>query len=258
MPNNPHMSINHTKNLGQIRQLAASHIARLQGRPLVLLDADHTLAPMDASKTFFKEAGWSIKVMIANFDRYGYEPRSFEIHRRIHWPEGGDFARRCAEAANAIRLTAGVKRFLGEATRKAHVVVLTGGLSPVWQNVLGAAGFPEIPVYGTVEAAPSPVFSSAGKGAFAAALAPFAPWSVAIGDSEIETDMMLNCDHAVVVTRRCKKTQELNPRLIQAVRRHPLLWNTSHDDQRHPDLPYSAWEDLFAHLEAKHSLHHAA
>lgn len=251
------MSINHTKNLEQIRQLAVSHIARLQGRPLVLLDADHTLAPVDASKTFFKEAGWPANVMIANFNRYGYETRSFEIHRRIHWPEGADFARRCDATAKAIQLSSRMKHFLGEATRKAHVVVLTGGLSPVWRRVLGEAGFPEIPVYGTVEAEPSPVFSSAGKGAFASALAPFALWSVAIGDSEIETDMMLNCDHAVVVTRRCKKTQELNPQLIQAVRRHPLLWSTSHDDQRHPDLPFSAWEELFAHLEAKHHRHAA-
>ncbi len=258
MPNNLHMRINHASNLGKIRELAVSHIARLQSRPLILLDADHTLAPVDASKTFFKEAGWPTKVMVANFDRYGYEPRSFEIHRRIHWPEGADFAQRCGAAAKAIQLSPGVKQFLGQATRKAHVVVLTGGLSPVWKQVLGEAGFPEIPVYGTVEAEPSPVFSSAGKGAFAAALAPFAPWSVAIGDSEIETDMMLSCDHAVVVTRRCKKTQELNPRLIQAVRRHPLLWSTSHDDQRHPNLPFSAWEDLFAHLEAKHYHHHAA
>ena len=125
-------------------------------------------------------------------------------------------------------------------------------------QTLKEAGFPEIPVYGTVEAEPSPVFSSAGKGAFAAALAPFASWSVAIGDSEIETDMMHNCEHAVVVTRRCKKSQELNPRLIQAVRNHPLLWCTSHDDQRHSDLPFSAWEDLFTHLETKHHQRHAA
>ena len=229
------MKISHTSNLGQIRELAISHVERLQGRPLILLDADHTLAPVDASKTFFKEAGWSNQVMIANFDRYGYEPRSFEIHRRIHWPESREFEQRCAAAAKAIKLSHAVKRFLGEATRKAHVVVLTGGLSPVWSRVLGEAGFPEIPVSGTVETDPSPVFSSAGKGAFAKALAPFAPWSVAIGDSEIETDMMLNCTHAVIVTRRCNKSQELNPRLIQAVRRHPLLWNTSHDEQRHPD-----------------------
>ncbi len=251
------MRISHTSNLGKIRKLAVSHIARLQGRPLILLDADHTLAPVDASKTFFKEAGWSNKVMIANFDRYGYGPRSFEIHRRIHWPESREFEQRCAAAAKAIKLSLTVKHFLGEATRKAHVVVLTGGLSPVWSRVLGEAGFPEIPVYGTVEAEPSLVFSSAGKGAFAATLAPFASWSVAIGDSEIETDMMLSCAHAVIVTRRCNKSQELNPQLIQAVRRHPLLWCTSHDDQRHPDLPFSAWEDLFAHLETKHHRHAA-
>lgn len=252
------MRISHTSNLGKIRELAISHIARLQGRPLVLLDADHTLAPVDASKTFFKEAGWSNQVMIANFDRYGYEPRSFEIHRRIHWPESRDFEQRCATAAKAIKLSHAVKRFLAEATRKAHVVVLTGGLSPVWSRVLTEAGFPEIPVYGTVEAAPSLLFTSAGKGAFAAALAPFASWSVAIGDSEIETDMMLNCEHAVVVTRLCKKSQQLNPRLIQAVRHHPQLWCTSHDDQRHADLPFSAWEDLFTHLETKHQHRHAA
>lgn len=258
MPNHPTMSIHHTQNLDRIRELAVSHISRLQGRPLVLLDADHTLAPVDASKTFFKEAGWSNKVMIANFDRYGYEPRSFEIHRRIHWPESGEFKDRCAAAAQAIKIAPAVKGFLEEATKKAHVVVLTGGLSPVWSKVLERAGFPGIPVYGTVEAAPSLVFSSAGKGAFAATLAPHASWSVAIGDSEIETEMMLNCDHGVIVTRRCKKTQALNPRLIQAVGHHPLLWCTSHDDQRHPALPFSAWENLFAHLETKHQKTHAA
>lgn len=252
------MRTNPSLNLEKIRTLASSHIPLLRGRPLVLLDADHTLAPVDASKTFFKEAGWSTKVMIANFDRYGYEPRSFEIHRRIHWPESAEFGRRCAAAARAIRLSAQVKTFLREASRNAYVVVLTGGLSPVWRLVLAEAGFPDIPVHGTVEAEATPSFSSEGKGAFAKVLAPLAPWSVAIGDSEIETDMMLNCSHAVVVARRCKKTKALNPRLMPAVRRHPLLWNTSHGDDCHPDLPFAAWYDLFAHLETKHHSRHAA
>jgi hypothetical protein len=258
MPKVPDMQNDPDQNLLTIRKLASEHIAHLGGRPLVLLDADHTLAPIDASKTFFKEAGWSTKVMIANFDRYGYEPRSFDIHRRIHWPKSAEFEARCDAAAKVIKLSQGMQYFLGEATRKAYVVVLTGGLSPVWRRVLANAGFPGIPVHGTVEAEPSPVFSSAGKGAFARTLAPFALWSVAIGDSEIETKMMLNCSHAVVVARQCKKTKALNPKLIQEVGHHPSLWNTSHDHQHHPGLPFSAWEDLFAHLETKNSHHHAA
>mgnify|MGYP006271528863 CR=1 FL=1 len=252
------MRTNLTQNARNIRELASTHIAKLDGRPLILLDADHTLAPVDASKTFFKEAGWSNNVMIANFDRYGYETRSFEIHRRIHWPESDEFHQRCAKAAAAIRLSLGVKTFLKQATRKAYVIVLTGGLSPVWKRVLIEAGFPEIPVYGSVEASPSPVFSSEGKGAFAATLAPHAVWSAAIGDSEIETDMMLNCTQAVIVARRCKKTDQLNPNLAASVRHHPLLWNTTHGELRHADLPFAPWENLFHHLEANHHTPHAA
>lgn len=258
MPKTPNMQTTLEHNILRIQKLASSHITSLQGRPLILLDADHTLAPVDASKTFFKEANWSTEVMIANFDRYGYEHRSFEIHRRIHWPESSGFHQRCAKAAATIRLSLGVKRFLHEATRKAHVIVLTGGLSPVWKRVLVDAGFPEIPVYGSVEAAPSPVFSSKGKGAFAATLAPHATWSAAIGDSEIETDMMLNCTQAVIVARRCKKTALLNPQLMASVQHHPQLRNTSHDGVRHADLPFSPWEDLFPHLEATHRNSHAA
>jgi hypothetical protein len=258
MPKPLTMRTNRENNLAAIRSLADAHVALLQGRPLVLLDADHTLAPIDASKTFFKEAGWSTDVMIKNFDRYGYEPRSFEIHRRIHWPEAPQFGRRCVAAANAIQLSPAMIAFLKEATGKAYVVVLTGGLSPVWRRVLEQAGFPGIPVHGSVEAEHSPVFSSEGKGAFAQALAKHAKWSVAIGDSEIETDMMLNCQHAVVVARRCKKTNELNPRLLESVRRHPLLWSTSHDHQRHQDLPFSPWDELFPHLETIHRNRHAA
>lgn len=146
MPKVPDMQNDLDQNLLTIRSLASEHIAHLGGRPLILLDADHTLAPIDASKTFFKEAGWSTKVMIANFDRYGYEPRSFDIHRRIHWPKSAEFEARCDAAAKVIKLSQGMQYFLGEATRKAYIVVLTGGLSPVWRRVLAKAGFPGIPV----------------------------------------------------------------------------------------------------------------
>jgi len=246
------------ENVRQITALAQTHCGVIRGRPLILMDADHTLAPQDASKTFFKVHQWSTDAMINNFDKNGYNHQSFAIHRAIHLPDDPEFSARCERTAEAIELSTGVCSFLESCSKSAYLVVLTGGVAPVWKRVLEKAGFGHIPVHGTVQSGPSLAFSSEGKGAFAKTLAPFAPWSAAIGDSEIESQMMNHSTHGVVVARFCKKRQGLNPQLRQETLGHPRLIQTSHNHLRHDDLIHVPWEFLFPYLSNLNQNCHAA
>jgi len=229
-----------------IKSLAAKYIPNTSGRPLVLSDADHTLAPKDGSKMFFLAGGLDEADMCKNFDKNGYTKESLLRHRELHLVVGRHFEEISQRAAKLIDLSDEVVNFFRQASQSSTVIVLTGGVPLVWSNVLKNHGLESIAVHGTVRPDGYEIFEANGKGIFARELTPCASWSLAIGDSQVETQMMRASTIAAIVARKCKKTGQLNPELLSEVSSHPRLIQVTHKTEiKHENIRLIPWETLF-------------
>jgi len=233
------------EEINAIRALAAGYASSTKGRPLVLSDADHTLAPKDGSKMFFLAGGLNEEDMCRNFDQNGYTKASLLRHRDLHLAVGRHFEEIAERAAKLIDLSDDVVAFFRAASKLCTTIVLTGGVPLVWSHVLRNHGLTDVSIHGTVRPEGYEIFEANGKGIFARELAPHSAWSLAIGDSQVETQMMKASTVAAMVARRCKKTGLLNPELSCEIAGHPNIIQVTHKpDVKHEGIKLVAWRNL--------------
>lgn len=215
-------------------------LARVEGRPVVLVDGDRTLSPDDTSRTFAARAGIDPMLVKRRFQRDGYVFDAFRYHAALHIALGEEaFARLAPEIAAEAPLYPGAIDGLRSLSDRAEVFVVSAGIPAIWRAILERHGLGGVKVIGGIDPAQPYVFGRAEKGLVARLLYQVAGATLAIGDSDVDTEMLLAADRAVVVVNH-----HLNADLLPHLTAHRALWQIPQGGWIHPGVPHISFEGL--------------
>lgn len=221
------------------------HLARVEGRPVVLVDGDRTLSPDDTSRTFAARAGIDPMLVKRRFQRDGYVFDAFRYHAALHIALGEEaFARLAPEIAAEAPLYPGAIDGLRSLSDRAEVFVVSAGIPAIWRAILERHGLGGVKVIGGIDPAQPYVFGRSEKGLVARRLREVAGATLAIGDSDVDTEMLLAADRAVVVVNH-----HLNADLLPHLAVHPSLWQIAPGAQHHAHIKQICFEDLITLLD---------
>ena len=208
------------ENLVRMRRLVAPDVASAAGGPVFLVDGDRTITPEDTSRAFLTRAGLDPAVIKARFQRDGYCFDAFRFHAEVHVALGEDvFGRLAPEVAQQSEVFPGAVAFLRAARRRGRVFVVSAGIPRIWRHLLDLHGLSDVGVIGGIEPRAPFVFGRAEKGFVAGMFSEVASQVVALGDSDVDADMLTVAHHAVVVTN-----QKRNVDLLPHLEGHPSCW----------------------------------
>lgn len=228
------------ENLVRMRELIAPAVASAAGRPVFLVDGDRTITPEDTSRVFLTLAGLNPAIIKARFQRDGYCFEAFRFHAEVHVALGDEvFARLAPEVAEASEVFPGVIDFLRAATQYGSVFVVSAGIPRIWRHLLDLHGLPGVGVIGGIEPRAPFVFGRAEKGFVAGMFLGVASQVIAVGDSDVDADMLTLAHHAVVVTNQ-KRNVDLLPHLAE----HPSCWQVVAVGAPLADLRVLPFEDV--------------
>ncbi|WP_434420188.1 haloacid dehalogenase-like hydrolase [Nannocystis pusilla] len=210
------------------------------GRVVFLVDGDRTLSPDDTSRTFLALAGLDPLVIKRRFQREGYVFSAFRFHAEMHVQLGeAAFAELAPRVAAAAPLYPGVPDFLAAAAEVGQVFVVSAGIPRIWRSLLDRLGRPDVGVIGGIDPADPFVFGRAEKGTLATLFRQHASRLVAVGDSDVDTEMLRLADHAVVVVDH-RRNVDLLPGLVG----HRSLWQIAPTGEPHPSIPELSFSTL--------------
>lgn len=225
------------QNAELIRRFVQPAVEAAQGRRVFLVDGDRTLTAIDTSRTFLSRAGLDPAVIKARFEAEGYCFGSFRFHAEVHVALGERvFATLAPQVAEEVEPHDGAMAFLQAASKDAAVFVVSAGIPRIWRHLLDRFGLPQVGVIGGVDPLHPFVFGRAEKGLVADAFARSAACVVALGDSDVDAEMLRMAAHAVVVTNHRRNT-DLLPHLAG----HPSCWQIVTTGAPLPQLPILGW-----------------
>jgi phosphoserine phosphatase len=233
------------ENAERIRSAARAFVDAARGRPVFLVDGDRTLTPEDTSRTFLTQAGLDPIPIKERFQRDGYVYEAFRFHAEVHLGLGEHvFAELAPRIAGAVRLHPGAREFLVAASSRALVVVVSAGIPRVWREILDQHGLSEVPVIGGIDPSNPFVFGRREKGLVTKLFRAKGQRVVGVGDSDVDTEMLLQSDDAVVVVNHRR-----NADLMPHVASHPSLWQVVAQAAPHPGIRIMPFERLASVLD---------
>lgn len=228
------------ENTARVTAAVESHALAAAGRDVFLVDGDRTLSPDDTSRTFLALAGLDSGVIKQRFQRDGYVFDAFRFHAEVHVQLGeAIFAELAPRVAADALLHPGVEEFLAAATRGGQVFVVSAGIPRIWRAVLDRLGFPGVKVIGGIDPTDPFVFGRAEKGLIARLFRHQVRRMVAVGDSDVDTEMLRLADHAVVVVNNRR-----NVDLLPELEGHRSLWQVAPQGDPHPGIPHITFPAL--------------
>lgn len=229
-----------TANDDRIRLAVSLLLRDMRKRPVFLVDGDRTLTPDDTSRTFLKRAGLDPLQIKERFQRDGYVYDAFRFHAEVHLRLGDDvFADLSPRVAEGVQLHAGAAAFLSEASRRACVVVVSAGIPQVWRAILHRNHLDHIAVLGGIDPANPFVFGRREKGFVTEIVREHASRVVGVGDSDVDTEMLLQSHDAVVVVNH-RRNADLLPNVVS----HPSLWQIVAQGVPHPAIRTISFDRL--------------
>jgi len=212
------------------------HAAR--GRPVVLVDGDRTLSPLDTSRLFLQQAGIDPQPIQDRFKRDGYCFSAFRYHAEAHLQLPAlTFERVGAAVAREAPLHPGAADFLRRVAEEAGVFVISAGIPRIWRGLLDREGLGHIGVIGGIDPQLPYVFGRWEKGQVCQLFRSVATEVMALGDSDVDTEMLLAADHAVVVLNH-RMSADLLPHLGS----HRSLHHIAPGGQAAPGVPQLTFE----------------
>lgn len=201
------------ENLARLEAVLAPLVERAAGRVVFLVDGDRTLTPADTSRAFLSLAGFDPMIVKRCFQAHGYCFESFRFHAEVHVALGEEaFALHTPAVARDTVPFAGAMEFLRAASLRGDAFVVSAGIPRIWRHFLDSHGLREVGVIGGIDPELPFVFGREEKGYVAARFRSRAERVVAVGDSEVDADMLGHAHHAVVVTNH-KHNADLLPHL---------------------------------------------
>ncbi len=228
------------QNIERMRAVLEPLVMGSRGRNVFLVDADRTLCAEDTSRDFLRRAGGDPMAVKARFKELGYCFESFRVHTEAHVELGKAVFRRLGpEVAAETSVYPGVVEFLSKAREGADVFVVTSGIPAIWRPLLERHGVAGVPVIGGIDPSAPFVFGRSEKGWLARAFKAQARKLVAIGDSDVDTEMLSVADHAVVVVNH-RQNEDLVPHLLG----HASLHQVVPRGKPHPSIPVLGFSQL--------------
>lgn len=227
-------------NAIRVVTVAERHARGVAGRAVFLIDGDRTLSPDDTSRTFLRLAGLDPLVIKRRFEREGYVYSAFHFHTQVHLEVGeAAFAEFAPQVAAKAPIYEGVADFLAAASDAGRVFVVSAGIPRVWRGILDRLGFPGVEVIGGIDPAEPFVFGRHEKGMLAEVFRRRASTVIAVGDSDVDAEMLGIADHAVVVVNRRR-----NADLLPSLAHHHSLWQIAPLGDPHPGIPILTFPNL--------------
>lgn len=234
------------ENLARMRRHVSAFVASAAGGPVFLVDGDRTLSPDDTSRVFLSLAGLDPGIIKARFQRDGYCFDAFRFHAETHVALGDDvFTRLAPRVAEQTPVFPGAMEFLRAASQRGRVFVVSAGIPRIWRHLLDQNGLREVGVIGGIEPRAPFVFGRSEKGFVAGMFAEVASTVVAVGDSDVDADMLTLADHAVVVTNQ-KRNVDLLPHLGE----HASCWQVVAVGAPLPNLRVLSFENIAGLVDA--------
>jgi phosphoserine phosphatase len=236
----PSLPITPEDNAARVVAAVAPLARETAGRPVFLVDGDRTLSPDDTSRTFLALAGMDPLPIKRRFQRDGYVFDAFRFHAEVHVQLGEVvFAELAPKVAEAAPLYPGAAEFLAEAARQGHVFVVSAGIPRIWRAILDRLGLSGVVAIGGIDPSDPFVFGRSEKAQVAELFRSHASQIVAVGDSDVDTEMLRRADHAVVVVNH-RQNADLLPGLVG----HPSLWQVVPRGEAHPGIPQLSFPTL--------------
>lgn len=201
-------------------------------RPVVLVDGDRTLCPEDTSRVFLRQGGLDPGLIKQRFQAEGYCFSAFRYHAEVHLAITPDsFASIAAAVGAATVIYPGAADFLRRARTVAQVFVVSAGIPRIWRVILDREGLADIRVMGGIDPGRPCVFGRAEKGRICQRFRDAGNRVIAVGDSDVDSEMMRLANHCVVVVNH-HQNADLMPQLAG----HPSVFQVVAQGTAHPDI----------------------
>jgi phosphoserine phosphatase len=234
------------ENLDRMRKHVAAYVASAAGGPVFLVDGDRTLSPDDTSRVFLSSAGLDPAVIKARFQRDGYCFDAFRFHAEQHLALGDEvFSALAPRVARDTPVFPGAIEFLRAASKRGRVFVVSAGIPRIWRHLLDLHRLQAVGVIGGIDPRAPFVFGRSEKGFVAGMFSEVASTIVAVGDSDVDADMLTLANHAVVVTNQ-KRNIDLLPHLGD----HASCWQVVAVGAPLSNLPVLSFENIAGLIDA--------
>lgn len=209
-------------------------------QPVFLVDGDRTLTPDDTSRTFLSLAGLDPLIIKRRFQRDGYVFDAFRYHAEVHLDLGeAVFAALAPRVSATARLYSDASDFLRRAANRGPTYIVSAGIPRIWRAILDKLDLHQVGVIGGIDPANPYVFGRREKALCTELFLRYASVVVAVGDSDVDTEMLRLSHHAVVVANH-RQNVDLLPGLAD----HPSLWQVVPRGEAHPGIPEIAFESI--------------
>lgn len=237
------------ENTARITATVAPLAAACAGQVVILVDGDRTLSPDDTSRTFLSLSGLDPMVIKRRFQAEGYVFSAFHFHAKLHVELGEQvFAAQAPIVARNAPVFPGALEALAAAALRANVFVVTAGIPRVWRAILDQRGLQDVPVIGGIDPRNPYVFGRSEKAHVARLFLDQASMVVAVGDSDVDTEMLLLADKAVVVVNH-RQNDDLMPHLTGRTN----VWQVVPRGRPHlgiPELSFAGLPSLIGSITA--------
>lgn len=200
-------------------------------KTMLVLDADHTLGPCDASKLYWEAAKYQGPTsdkspLKALFQKQGYTYNAFRQATWLYEEDAAGNSNRfdelCRDAASRIKLYPQMKDLLNSAVADdtTNVVIVTCGLRPVWEIFLDSLGLRQkITVIGASRLSDGYLVTPKTKQDIVSRLkTQHKMYVTAIGDSEVDLPMLKKADKAfLVVGSADSRSNSIETKLQEAI-----------------------------------------
>ena len=221
------------------------------GQPVILIDADRTLTPLDSGAELYslvEPLSWDS--FCAGFRHFGY---SFEAFREAVIATSAisadSYRKYCAEAANLIPLYPDAINLLkGLRSGPGYPMIVTCGSPTIWRQLLDYHDCHEIPIFGGSHFAVDRfLIGKDEKGILAQFFKERGHPVISIGDSEVDELMMQQSDLAVMAHNH-KHNRDLLPGLIGI--RDVRQWSQTGESDIISDFDPITFEQIIQTVEA--------
>ena len=200
---------------------------------IILFDGDRTLCEPDTSRILNELANIDLKEIKDGFIKYGYTYPGFrhmaDIYSRLKLSDYDYLSKKTAES---VELYPGVLKFIKYIQGFADIIIITSGVKKIWEYILINNDLKEILlVGGTHHEIDDYIVGRNEKGLISNFFVKDGRIVIAFGDSDVDSLMLQNADHAVIVVNHRN-----NEDLIPFIKNHASLYQISFKNFYHNNI----------------------
>ncbi len=230
-----------TKNAAEILK----HLKELiidNTKPIILLDADRTLCDQDTGRKVFDYLNLDWSIIKKGFKQHGYVYTGFKTMCDVlSTSTKQDYLNSCHKTAANMELYPGAVKFLSNISKQVNTIILTAGCGPIWEEILDLNRIEHVTVIsGGHSTCDNFLIGRKEKGFIASYFNALTSHPlIAIGDSDVDTLMLLNSDIRGLVVNH-----KNNGDLINNLGTESIDFQISFSDFKHRKIKQTSYFDL--------------